>query len=31
LLTRLPGIEAGEPSYVPGNFIHGIRSMPVTF
>jgi hypothetical protein len=27
----LPEFEAGNPSYVPGNFIHGIRSMPVTF
>jgi cytochrome P450 len=31
LLTELPNIEAGEPVYVPGNFIHGIRSLPVTF
>ena len=31
LLTQLPAFEAGDPSYVPGNFIHGIRSMPVTF
>jgi cytochrome P450 len=31
LLTELPDIEAGDPSYVPGNFIHGIRSLPVTF
>jgi cytochrome P450 len=31
LLTQLPEFEAGDPSYVPGNFIHGIRSMPVTF
>jgi cytochrome P450 len=31
LLTQLPGIEAGEPSYVAGNFIHGVRSLPVTF
>jgi len=31
LLTELPTIQAGEPAYVPGNFIHGIRSMPVTF
>ncbi len=22
---------AGEPAYVPGNFIHAIRSMPCTF
>lgn len=31
LLTQLPGIQAGEPVYGPGNFIHAIRSMPVTF
>lgn len=31
LLRQLPGIEAGEPSYVPGNFIHGVRAMPCTF
>ncbi|MCW2514252.1 MAG: cytochrome, partial [Mycobacterium sp.] len=31
LLTQLPGVEAGEPSYVAGNFIHGVRSLPVTF
>jgi cytochrome P450 len=31
LLVQLPEFEAGDPSYVPGNFIHGIRSMPVTF
>jgi cytochrome P450 len=31
LLTQLPDVEAGEPDYVPGNFIHGIRAMPVTF
>jgi cytochrome P450 len=31
LLTQLPGIEAGAPAFVPGNFIHGIRSMPVSF
>jgi cytochrome P450 len=31
LLHQLPGIQAGEPVYVPGNFIHGIRSMPCTF
>lgn len=31
LLTQLPGIEAGEPSYVAGNFVHGVRSLPVTF
>ena len=28
LLHRLPAIEAGEPSYVAGNFIHAIRRMP---
>lgn len=31
LLTQLPDIQAGEPVYVPGNFIHAIRSMPCTF
>ena len=31
LLTQLPDIQAGEPSFVAGNFIHAIRSMPVTF
>ena len=31
LLTALPDIEAGAPSYVAGNFIHGVRSLPVTF
>jgi cytochrome P450 len=31
LLHELPGVQAGEPVYVPGNFIHGIRSMPCTF
>ncbi|OBI41210.1 cytochrome P450 [Mycobacterium sp. E796] len=31
LLAQVPDIQAGEPAYVPGNFIHGIRSMPCTF
>ena len=31
LLGQLPDIQAGEPVYVPGNFIHGIRRMPCTF
>lgn len=31
LLRQVPEIEAGEPAYVPGNFIHAIRSMPCTF
>jgi cytochrome P450 len=31
LLRHLPDIQAGDPVYVPGNFIHGIRSMPCTF
>jgi cytochrome P450 len=31
LLRHLPEIQAGEPAYVAGNFIHAIRSMPVTF
>lgn len=31
LLGQLPGIAAGEPSYLQGNFVHAIRSMPCTF
>ena len=31
LLHQLPGIQAGDPAYVPGNFIHAIRSMPCTW
>jgi cytochrome P450 len=31
LLAQLPDIQAGDPAYVPSNFIHGIRSMPCTF
>ena len=31
LLTQLPGIQAGDAAYVPGNFIHAVRSMPCAF
>jgi cytochrome P450 len=31
LLQQLPDIQAGDPVYLAGNFIHGIRSMPCTF
>jgi cytochrome P450 len=31
LLRQLPDIQAGDPAYVPGNFVHAIRSMPCTF
>ncbi|MDH6246921.1 cytochrome P450 [Mycobacterium sp. OTB74] len=31
LLTMLPDIQAGDLSLVPGNFIHAVRSMPVTW
>ncbi len=31
LLRQLPDIAAGDPAYVPGNFIHAIRSMPCTW
>jgi cytochrome P450 len=31
LLRQVPDIQAGDPAYVPGNFIHAIRSMPCTF
>jgi cytochrome P450 len=31
LLTTIPGIAAGEPTYLSGNFIHAVQSMPCTF
>lgn len=31
LLRQVPDIEAGEPEYLAGSFIHGIRKMPCTF
>ena len=31
LLHQLPDIQAGDPTYLAGNFIHGIRHMPCTF
>jgi cytochrome P450 len=31
LLRQLPDIQAGDPTYVPGNFIHAVRSLPCTF
>ena len=31
LLVQLPDIRSEDPVYGPGNFIHAIRSMPVTF
>jgi cytochrome P450 len=31
LLAQLPEIQVGEPAYVPGNFIHAVRSMPCSF
>jgi cytochrome P450 len=31
LLHQLPDIQAGEPHYLAGNFIHAIRTMPCTF
>jgi cytochrome P450 len=31
LLGQLPNIQAGDPTYVAGNFIHAVRSMPCTF
>jgi cytochrome P450 len=31
LLRQLPNIQAGDPSYVAGNFVHAIGSMPCTF
>lgn len=31
LLTRIPDFQAGTPTMLAGNFIHGIKSMPITF
>jgi cytochrome P450 len=31
LLRQVPDIQTGDPVYVPGSFIHAIRSMPCTF
>jgi cytochrome P450 len=31
LLRQLPDIQAGDPTYVAGNFIHAVRSMPCTY
>jgi len=31
LLRQLPDIQAGDPTYVAGNFIHAVHSMPCTF
>jgi cytochrome P450 len=28
LLQRLPDLEVGEPEYVPGSFIHGVKRLP---
>lgn len=31
LFRQLPGIQSGEPTYLAGNFVHAVRSMPCTF
>lgn len=31
LLRQLPDIEAGDPAYLAGNFVHAIREMPATW
>jgi cytochrome P450 len=31
LLSRLQDIEVGEPSYLTGNFIHGVKSLPISY
>jgi cytochrome P450 len=31
LLTKLPNITAGDPTYLQGNFVHAIRAMPCHF
>ena len=28
ILTRLPGLEVGEPEWLPSQFVHGIRRLP---
>lgn len=28
LLRRLPDLEVGEPEYIPGSFIHGVKRLP---
>ena len=28
ILTRLPGLEVGEPEWLPNQFVHGIRRLP---
>lgn len=30
LLTRVPGLQVGEPQYLLSNFVHGVKSMPCT-
>jgi cytochrome P450 len=31
LLFRLPDLRVGEPEYLAGNFINGIKRLPVSF
>ncbi|HEV7582233.1 MAG TPA: cytochrome P450 [Mycobacterium sp.] len=31
LLRQIPDIQAGEPTYAAGNFVHAVRSLPCTF
>jgi cytochrome P450 len=31
LLRQVPDIQAGDPTYVAGNFVHAVRSLPCTF
>jgi hypothetical protein len=31
LLFRLPDLRVGEPEYLAGNFINGIKRLPVNF
>jgi cytochrome P450 len=31
LLTRVPGLQLGEPEFVAGHFTHAIKRMPITF
>lgn len=31
LLTRIPDFRAGEPVLLAGNFVHGVKSLPISF
>ncbi|MGW2666149.1 hypothetical protein ACWCW7_34780 [Nocardia tengchongensis] len=31
LLTRIPDFQAGEPNLMASTFIHGVKTLPITF